>query len=230
MLSGKVKLLAAAGGVAAMLIIGALLAVYAFDDEGDALAQINSSDPQQRLKALDRLAERPSKRADAALVKAFDDPDPRVAGRAVAKVGNWTHRDGLPHVTRALRDPRPEVRAAAVASVGKLRLREEVNTAPMIKMLADARQPREVRATAARSLGRMHCWEAMPQLVAALEDPDPRVRGQAGSAIRKILGVDFGFRAKDPDRQKAVAKIRAMWPSFRQAHLDYMRRLKEKGK
>lgn len=228
-MSGKIRLLAAAGA-AAVLVIGALLIAGAFSDNDEALVRVRSPDPQERLLALDDLADRPSRRADEALLQAFSDPDVRVASRAVAKVGNWTHRDGLGHVVRAMADPRPEVRAVAVASVGKLHLREKVDSAPMIDMLADAAQPREVRATAARSLGRLQSWEAMPQLVAALDDPDPHVRGQAGAAIRKILGRDYFFRANAKNRREIAAKIRAIWPGFHKAHLDYMRRLKEQGK
>ena len=217
-------------GAAAVLVIGALLIAGAFSDNGKALVRLKSSDPRERLAALDDLAESPSRRGDDALLHAFSDSDARVAARAVSKVGNWTHRDGLAHVVRVMDDPRPQVRAAAVASVGKLRLREKVDAAPVIKMLADSAQPREVRATAARSLGRLHSWEAMPQLVAALDDPNPHVRGQAGAAIRKILGVDFHFRADAANRREIAAKIRKMWPGFHKAHLDYMRRLKEQGK
>ena len=227
--SGKIKLLVAAGA-AAVLVVGTLLITGAFSDHGKALVRVRSSDPQERMVALNDLAERPSRRGDEALLNAFSDSDARVAARAVIKVGNWTHRDGLAHVVRAMDDPRPQVRAAAVASVGKLHLREKVDAAPVIKMLADSSQPREVRATAARSLGRLHSWEAMPQLVAALDDPNPHVRGQAGAAIRKILGRDYHFRANAPNRREKAAEIRAVWPGLHKAHLDYMRRLKEQGK
>lgn len=51
---------------------------------------------------------------------------------------------------------------------------------------------------------------SLPTLVQLLEHPDSEVRGQAGVAVRKILGADFGFRANDPPdkRAKAVAHIK----------------------
>ena len=58
----------------------------------------------------------------------------------------------------------------------------------------------EVRAAAADQLGHLRDFDAMPLLLAAMDDEDVEVRGRAGTAVGKILGVDFYFRRRPADR------------------------------
>lgn len=60
-----------------------------------------------------------------------------------------------------------------------------------------------------------------PTVIALLEHPDPKVRGRAGAAVRKILGADFGFRANDPpEKRRKIVKIIKDDFEFGQAHLQ----------
>ena len=53
-------------------------------------------------------------------------------------------------------------------------------------------------------------WRSLPEIFAAMEDPDAIVRGRAAAAAMKIMDSDSGFRADDPPekRKKVLATIR----------------------
>ena len=74
----------------------------------------------------------------------------------------------------------------------------------------------EVRAAAADQLGHLRDFDAMPLLLAAMDDEDVEVRGRAGTAVGKILGVDFYFRADDPptERRQAKARMTQLWEAW----------------
>jgi len=232
MLTRREKLL----GVAGAALLGLTVVVWLSDlfGTGDdvVLERARSTAAGERLAAVTEMTGRTSGKVDAALLEALSDPDPHVASQAVRAVGRWTHRDSLPSLKKALHDSRTEVRVAAVDAIGKFRYRDEVDASLLRDFLGSGREVPEVRASAARSLGRMQCWQAMPELVDALEDPDVLVRGRAGAAVCRILGVDFGFRAEASlkNRRRAVREIRSSWQGFQRAHEDYVRRLKEKMK
>jgi len=216
------------GGVVIAVVLVAVLG----GKEGDLVAQAESPDADERLKAVNGLADIGSDGAADALIRACADPDERVAVRAIAAVKRRGRRKDVPHLRRAVRDDRPKVRASAVTALGQFPLRNDVDANLLISRLNDPYEYPEVRGAAARSLGRMHIWGAMAHLVDALEDSDAYVRGQAGAAVRRILGRDYGFRANASSgrRREVIARIRAQWPTFHAGHLRYMRRLKEKRK
>jgi len=56
----------------------------------------------------------------------------------------------------------------------------------------------------------------MPLLLAAMEDPDPLIRGRAGVAVQKIMKADYYFRAEDPPRRRAqvLAEIKRVWEGY----------------
>ncbi|NQT38986.1 MAG: hypothetical protein HQ581_15925 [Planctomycetes bacterium] len=85
--------------------------------------------------------------------------------------------------------------------------RVEVRTA----LAAHRRHEPEVIAPLLQATMKSRDHRSLPTVIELLEHPDPTVRGRAGSAVRKILGADFGFRANDPieKRQEIIAKIRA---------------------
>lgn len=71
----------------------------------------------------------------------------------------------------------------------------------------------ETRAAAADQLGHLRDFDAMPLLLPAMDDESAEVRGRAGAAVGKILGVDFYYRADDPpvERRQAVARLTQLW-------------------
>lgn len=74
-----------------------------------------------------------------------------------------------------------------------------------LRELADESNDPAVRATALQGLGKARDRDSVPLLLEALEDADPRVRGQANAALIKIYETDFGFRANDPPAKRASA-------------------------
>ena len=75
----------------------------------------------------------------------------------------------------------------------------------------------EVRAAAVQGLGRVRDVDTLPELIDAMEDESPLVRGRAGAAVRRIVGLNYEFRALDPpeERAKAVAFYRKFWKEAR---------------
>ena len=86
-----------------------------------------------------------------------------------------------------------------------------------VELRADMKSPTpETRAAAADRLGHLHDFDAMPLLLAAMDDENQEVRGRAGAAVGKILGVDFYFRADDPpkERREAMGRITQLWEAW----------------
>lgn len=83
--------------------------------------------------------------------------------------------------------------------------RVEVRTA----LQQHARFSPDVVAPLLQATAKNRDYRSMPVLIELLNDPDPLVRGQAGVAVQKILGADFGFRAELPEseRQRIIKLI-----------------------
>ena len=59
----------------------------------------------------------------------------------------------------------------------------------------------------------------MKDLLYAMRDRNEWVRGSAGSAVRRMLGADFGFEAELSTRDRAAIDQKlAVWRDFKQAH------------
>jgi len=137
--------------------------------------------------------------------------------------------EAIPVVTRLVRDPRPDVRVAAVAALSRFD-REKIDQGAVAEALSQDSHA-AVRAAAAKTLGTIHAWDAMPQLVAALRDPDETVRRRAGKAVERILGVGYGYdaTAHPKQRERVVRQIEKEWPNYLESHLAYMDRLRARG-
>jgi HEAT repeat protein len=138
------------------------------------------------------------------LIQSLKDPDALVRQYSAWALGNLgedvTEQAGPPLVS-LLEDPSPGVRAAAGQGIGQLRASEQV-----VRLLMRAAQHRdpEVRLASIRALAWLEARPAYPVLLAALEDPEARVR-QAAIAALGELGDDRSVRFiaerlhKDPD-------------------------------
>ncbi len=153
--------------------------------------------------------------------EAADSPEPAAVSpsyRQIASIVRSPEPRHLPELTRAARSPERKVREQAVVGMG--RLGKKADPEVLVEKLAEDKAP-EVRSAAATALGRIESWEAGPKLIEALRDPDPRVRAQAGVALKRIMGVDFGYRANDPKREEAIRRIEHWWPRFLAKHRDF---------
>jgi len=114
----------------------------------------------------------------------------------------------------------PGTEAAAQREATRQLLGHPDASRAQFRQLASETQDTVVRATALQGLGEADDWESVPQLLAALEDDDPLVRGQAGAALKKIFRVDVGFRAHDPPEQRsqAIQEMRRRYAYIRQGY------------
>lgn len=66
----------------------------------------------------------------------------------------------------------------------------------------------QVLATLLQATGKTRDYRSMPELIELLRHEDPLIRGRAGAAIQKIMGVDFFYRANDsPQRREEIIKM-----------------------
>src|SRR5262249_39590605 len=105
---------------------------------------------------------------------------PGVPGRGV------DFKDLIPALLDALKDNDADVRqsaASALASIGRPAID------PLVDVLRDKDQNKELRANAAYVLGQMgpHGQEALPALTKALKDDDKDVRRRVAFAIQRIV-------------------------------------------
>jgi HEAT repeat protein len=65
-------------------------------------------------------------------------------------------------------------------------------------------QSPRVRAASVMGLGAQRDYESIELLFEAAQDDSPEVRRYAGVSLKKMLGVDMGFRANDPPEKRAA--------------------------
>ena len=77
-----------------------------------------------------------------------------------------------------------------------------------------------VRVAAALGLGLVRDWDSVPRLLEAMQSPSVLLRSRAATAVNRIVGQDFGFRAQDPQpqRRKAIEVIKKNWPLCREIY------------
>ncbi|MBM4020407.1 MAG: hypothetical protein FJ288_19160 [Planctomycetes bacterium] len=208
----RLIILAAAAAVLAAVLAG----VYWPASTGSLVREAQSGSGADRLAAIQQLGRDRSAEAVEALASMARDPDAAVAAQAVASLGRMRRAEALPPVKAALHDTRPEVREAGAIALGYMGKRTDPQTlAAALRSDPSA----DVRAAAARSLGLVRYWEAMPDLLSALADPSEDVRREAGAAVRRLFGRDFLYRADDPPDQRAmrIAFIRSMWEDYQRS-------------
>jgi hypothetical protein len=132
----------------------------------------------------------------------------------VANLAVQSKPEYLPKLKKAAGDPDWKVRHAAVDGVG--RLGREGDPQFLLEVLRKPNEQVEVRAAAVERLGEMRLWDAGLAMIDAMEDPSPLLRARAGVALRRLIVVDYGYRANDPPerRDEVIQRIRKDWPWF----------------
>jgi len=122
--------------------------------------------------------------------------------------------------------PSPAELAATALTAGTSREREAAVAAlshlgkpareHLLRVLNETKYA-EVRAACVRGLAEQWYYRGMPTLLDAMDDPSVMVRAQAGLAVQRMLRMDYGFRADDPEdkRREAVEQFRAWWEEFK---------------
>ena len=161
-----------------------------------------------------------------ALAGEAENPRAEVATRAVRAMG-FLGPAAVPHLERRIGDARPEVREAAVVAWG----RAAGDRPPEVIAAAARTDPSViVRAAAVSVLGQVRAVNEMETLIAALDDPDHRVRVRASASIERILGRRYEVYLDDPPgserRREAVEGLRKIWAEGGQYIRDYYADLK----
>jgi hypothetical protein len=75
----------------------------------------------------------------------------------------------------------------------------------------------EVLAPLIQAVMKSEDYESLPTLFELMDHPDPLVRGRAGAAVKKLMGSDYGFRAKlsQEKRREIIEKIRGQYEVLR---------------
>jgi len=216
-------------GGAALVLAGLAALWHIQSPDRRHVRELDSGVPDRQIEAIGALAEIRSTRGAEAVAGAASDPDAGVASHAVYALGRMGRPDDLPRVKAALTDARPPVRAAAVYALSGFGDRADVDM--LIALLIDRGQRPEIRAAAARSLGRLRAFRALPSLIDTLTDPSVLMRGRAYASFQQILGARFRFRAADPPdrRREAIARIRAAYPRLKTKHDNYLKLLKDRA-
>jgi HEAT repeat protein len=174
----------------------------------------DSSDTNERLRVITKLSGKTDAESVDTLVRLTRDPKPHVSILAVKALAAAPKSNYVPLLQILDRtDNTAPVRAEVVAALGKCP-KPNVPVTVLTKVLtsdADA----QVRAGAARGLARRRDKTALKDLVAALEDPDPRVRLWAVTAISRTTALRFVYDYRvSPSKQKN--KIRVIKETLRQ--------------
>lgn len=180
--------------------------------ERKLIKQLASDNADERFAAIRGLEASGSTRARDAVAKHIGDPDPRVAGRAVLAMGNMGQSDNVQVLVQATTAERTETREAAVVALGRYDQNAPVDNQVLVRTLQTDPSP-TVRGAAAVALGHRKVLEAVPVLLASLNDPDSAVRGRCCGAIQEITGrrIVFPHNGSVEERQAAIANLTAWW-------------------
>jgi len=126
-------------------------------------------------------AERFGWRAIGVLEASLQSKNDRVRSGAAMALGRIRVPDSIPLLVRALGDPSPEVRRNVVRAIGEFSGDEVINA--LVMALGDP--DLEVQEYASNALARRGS-EIVPILIGDLQTPDPLVRKNLISALRKI--------------------------------------------
>ena len=125
-----------------------------------------------------------------------------------------------PAVSKLVKDlleaPEPGTRFAAVLELG--RLKDPSSTAALATALAKDDNVM-VRRAAARALGDLKAWFAVPGLVDALEEREAYVAQQANFSLLTITGEDFGVTQDQSlrERKQRASAARKWWDKNKEA-------------
>jgi len=184
-------------GLVALVVVLVVIAIVCWPDAGDP----TSPDPARRLQAIAQLTGKTDEQSVNTLVRMTSDPKPHVAIAAVKAIGAAPKSSHVPlQKILAKVDNNPPVRAEVVAALGKCP-KANVKITVLTEALTQDADP-QVRAGAARGLARRRDKKALKELVAALEDPDARVRLWAITAIGRTTALRFDYDARVPPKQQ----------------------------
>ena len=152
----------------------------------DQAKKLESDDPAERMEAVRNLSESTDPKAIELLIDASNDPDHRIAVKAIDTLGNMKAKEAVPQFVQKLflRDTDEPTKARILAALGKIG--DDRATNPLVDFLArDTDKP--IRGHAIYALGEIGDARAIPGLekFAGTTD-DEALRTLATETARKI--------------------------------------------
>jgi HEAT repeat protein len=171
--------------LATALLLAGRVPALAFDWLGKVeydAAALRSSDPQQRLHAVQRLGRYDIALTRSYLLAALRDPDTKVRGAAGRILARSKVAGAAAIVVEWLADPDPTTKQLAAEILGELGTPSAVP--PLIRALGDV-EPR-VRLRAVTALGQIGGAAVVVPLIGRLEDDKPEVRRAAVEQLSRL--------------------------------------------
>jgi HEAT repeat protein len=164
---------------------------YRHERNGDSLDQwlrvLESQDAERRLEVMDDLGKSPDHRADTYLLRAVDDPDPRIEAKAIDYLGNRRASDATSVLVRKLfsKGASAAMRQHILAALGKIGDPEASRS--ILDFVAQERSP-DVRGTGVYALGEIGDLTVCDDLRRfGRQESDPRVKHLVDEALAKIV-------------------------------------------
>jgi HEAT repeat protein len=159
---------------------------------------LHDPDPACRLAAAQALAKMYRNGIDALpdLIPLLHDPDPSLQAAAAKAIGHMDQlaADAVPDLIPLLSSPASECRYYAVDALCRIGPKAPSAVPALCKLLKDP--DLKVRRLVAQRLGNTRSQDAIPALIAALDDEDRQVVMGAGFSLRKIdpeVGAQYGY-------------------------------------
>jgi len=174
---------------------------YRHERNGDDLDQwlrvLESEDAERRLEVMDDLGRSPDHRAVTYLLKAIDDPDPRIEAKAIDYLGNRRAPDATSVLVRKLfsKGASTAKRQHILAALGKI---GDPEASRSILDFVAQESSAEVRGTGVYALGEIGDLTVCEELRRfGRQESDPRVKHVVDEALAKIVTLprpkDRGF-------------------------------------
>ena len=202
-----------------------------------ALAQtMRTGSRADRLAAVEELESRQTVSATRLLAQAAGSEDPGLAAAALLSLGRVgpdpPQREQA--VVNALNRREPTVRKAAAVSYGRIFPVGQARHSEKVIALLKSDQSTDVRLAAAKSLGYLHVYDALPALLEAMDDKkSQQLQGHAAAAAMRILCERMDFKPGAPvaERRKVIEML-AKWanhPTVKEMHAGWLKHRHKRG-
>jgi len=158
---------------------------------GIVTAALADPRPDVRRVAVEESGVLPEEARREALARATEDASPEVRAAAIARSARLS-KDPVGALLDALRDQEPVVRATAVLELASAGPRAKK---PLVALL-DTERDNTVRQALYRAVKRLQAREAVPRLVALLQDPKTRTTNLVADALEALTGQRLGDDAR----------------------------------
>ena len=187
--------------------------VAAVQGNHPALAENPKRADFARGRAAKALGQIGGKDAVAALIAALDDSVALVRMSAMGALGDTKSPDAVEPLLALITDADASIASAAIMSLGSIGDKSTLD--PIADILSDdetvnqrykANEDRRlVRCAVAGALAKFDDTAAVPALLHALRNSEPRVRRHADLALRRLSGQNVGFDADASDEEREPA-------------------------